>query len=186
MKKTCIITIVILLLNSSVKAQKKFKFSSQNYIGILEGEASTSFQLQTINGLRYKTWFAGVGAGLDYYYYRSIPVFVSFSKFLSSPKTPLYFNADIGINFPWSKTGVNYIQYPGAYSSSLYWEGGFGYKFKLKKRNEGILLNLGYSYKHLINEREFSVWCLTPPCPVFKERYDYRLRRLSLKAGWMF
>jgi len=186
MKVRTLLLLPLLFFMYLLPAQKKLNFSSQNYIGILEGEASTSFQLQTINGLRYKTWFAGVGTGLDYYYQRSIPLFASFSKFLPSTKTPFYFNGDAGINFPWSKNDSYYFQYRGDFSPSFYWAAGFGYKFSFKKRSEGILLNFGYSYKHLIQETETSYPCLVPPCPVYKERYDYRLKRLSLKAGWMF
>jgi hypothetical protein len=167
-------------------AQDNLKFSSRNYAGITEGESGTSFQLQTINGMRYKTWFAGIGTGLDYYFQRSIPLFVSVAKFLPSAKTPFYFSGDIGINFPWERKGIYYFQDPGTSSPSLYWAGGLGYKFGFKKRNEGFLLNFGYSYKHLYNETEYTNPCLIPPCPVSKERYDYRLRRLSVKVGWMF
>lgn len=191
MKTKTLLLLLFLFLMYSLPAQKKshshrISFSSQNYTGILEGEAGTSFQLQTINGLRYKTWFAGVGTGLDYYYQRSIPLFISLSKFLPSAKTPFYFNGDVGINFPWSKNDRYYFQYRGDFSPSLYWAGGFGYKFSFKKGDQGILLNLGYSYKHIIQETETSYPCLIAPCPVFKERYDYRLKRLSLKAGWIF
>src|SRR5689334_8657847 len=108
--KKIILILTIAIVPFAVKAQEtvekkkdKFRFSSQNYAGILEGESGTSLQVQTINGLRYKTWFAGVGTGLDYYYQRTIPLFLSVSKFLSSTKVPLYFNGDAGINFIWSK-----------------------------------------------------------------------------------
>lgn len=185
-KKYLITLLLFTAVYAETAAQQKPKFSSQNYIGILEGEASTSFQLQTINGFRYKTWFAGVGTGLDYYYQRSIPLFLSISKFLPSAKTPFYFNGDAGINFPWSKNDIYFFQYRGDFSPSLYWAGGVGYKFSFKKGNQGILLNLGYSYKHIIQETENIYPCLIAPCPVFKERYDYRLKRLSLKAGWIF
>ena len=191
MKTKTLFLLLFLFFMHSLRAQKKsgnhrMNFGSQNYIGILEGEAGTSFQLQTINGFRYKTWFAGVGTGLDYYYQRSIPLFISLSKFLPSAKTPFYFNGDAGINFPWNKNGIYDFQYRGDSSPSLYWAGGFGYKFSFKKGDQGILLNLGYSYKHIIQETETSYPCLIAPCPVFTERYDYRLKRLSLKAGWMF
>jgi hypothetical protein len=184
--KRVIVLIVILCNCSSLFAQKGWKFSSQNYAGILEGESGTALQLQTINGFRHKTWFAGAGTGIDYYFQRSIPLFVSVSKFLPSGKLPLYFSGDAGINFPWIKNGLYYIQDPGEYSSSLYWAGGVGYKFGFKKKNDGILLNFGYSFKHLVNETEYTMPCLIPPCPVTTERNDYRLKRISLKVGWTF
>lgn len=192
MKKCTIFFAVILLsLPYSPEAQqrtgnKKFRFGSQNYAGILEGENGTSLQLQTINGLRYKTWFAGVGTGLDYYFERSIPLFLSVSKFLPYTKVPLYFNADAGINFPWNKDNIYYFDSRSGYSPSFFWAGGMGYKFKSGQNGHGFLLNFGYSYKHLIQKIEREYPCLIPPCPVEKERYDFRLKRLSVKLGWMF
>ena len=180
------ILILSIFLSTSLFAQEKWKFSSQHYAGITEGESGTGFLVQTINGFRKKTWFAGVGTGLDYYFQRSIPLFVSVAKFLPSNKFPFYFNGDIGINFPWVRNDLYYIHAPGEYSNSLYWAGGLGYKLRSKKSNNGVLLNFGYSYKHLINESAYTNPCLIPPCPVSKERYDYRLRRISLKVGWMF
>ena len=185
-KKMIFILMVSVFVSSSLFSQEKWKFSSQNYAGITEGESGTGFQLQTINGFRKKTWFAGVGTGIDYYFQRSIPLFVSVAKFLPSSKFPVYFNGDIGINFPWVRNDLYYFQSPGEYSSSLYWAGGLGYKFGFKKNNNGVLLNFGYSYKHLINETEYTNQCLIPPCSVSKERYNYHLRRVSVKVGWMF
>jgi hypothetical protein len=179
--------IVVFLLNTALAfAQEKPRFSSLNYVGILEGETGTALQLQSVNGIKYKTWFTGIGAGIDYYYQRSVPLFISLAKFLPSGKRPFYFYADAGINFPWTKNGIYYFQYRGEMSSSFYWAGGLGYQFKFKKINEGLLVNIGYSYKHLMQEYEYSGACFNPPCPVYKERYDYRLKRLSFKAGWIF
>lgn len=185
MKKITLI-IAVFSICSAISAQKKWKFGSQNYAGIMEGESGTALQLQTINGFRYKTWFTGVGTGIDYYYHRSIPLFISVSKFLSSAKLPLYFSGDIGINFPWLSNNLSYFEGPPDFSSSLYWAGGMGYKFRIKKSNDGVLLNIGYSYKHLISEGEYTNPCLVPPCPSSNDRFDYHLRRLSLKVGWMF
>lgn len=171
---------------STVNAQQKFKFSSQNYIGIVEGESGTALQLQTINGFRYKTWFTGIGTGIDYYFQRSIPLFVSLAKSLPAGKLPFYFDGAVGVNFPWVRNNLYYFENPGAYSPSLYWSGGVGYKLKVKNKDQGVLLNFGYSYKHLINETEYTVQCLVPPCDTYTEKYDYRLKRLSLKIGWLF
>ncbi len=191
--KIILLLAALLFIGGSLTAQKepakpRIQFSSQNYVGILEGETGTEFQLQTINGLRYKTWFAGLGAGLDYYYLRSIPLFASVNKFFPLAKNSLFFNADAGVNFHWKRRDLYEIQYQneGKYFPSLYWAGGVGYKFASKKRSDGFLLNLGYSYKHQIQEIKIAQPCLFPPCQTYDERYDYKLKRLSIKIGWMF
>ncbi|HEV7779977.1 MAG TPA: hypothetical protein VGO58_01865 [Chitinophagaceae bacterium] len=191
MRRVILLAMVLTALHYSPAAQqqkagKKLQFGSQNYAGILEGEAGTSFQAQTINGVKYKTWFTGIGLGLDYYYDRSIPLFLSVSKFLPSVKIPLYFNADAGVSIPWSRNDIYYFESAPTDATSFFWAGGLGYRFRSRQNDHGFLLNLGYSYKHLIQENEYVNPCLVPPCPVEKERYDYRLKRLSVKVGWMF
>jgi len=169
-----------------VSAQQKTSFSSQNYVGITEGEAGTSFQLQTINGLRYETWFGGIGTGLDYYYLRSMPLFFSLSKSLNNKKRSFFISGDAGINFPWAAKSEYYSYYGiQKYFPGAYWASGIGYKIGLRG-NDALLFTIGYSYKRLKGESEYELPCLNPPCPVNKDRFDYNLKRISLRAGWMF
>ena len=183
--KTLYGIIFLFFLTAVSNAQVKPKFSSQNYAGITEGESGTSFLLQTVNGFRYKTWFAGLGTGLDYYYQRSVPVFLSVNKFFNNAKVPLYFSGDVGVNYSWARDGW-YFETAGDYHPGLYWAGGLGYKFGFKKNTNAVLLNLGYNYKRLTQTYERTVMCLVPPCDTYTEKYDYRLKRLAVKVGWMF
>jgi hypothetical protein len=78
--KIFIITFLIFLHCSISLAQKSetkktILFHSINQVGILAGSSDATLQLQTINGINTKTWFAGLGVGLDYYYVRSVPFF---------------------------------------------------------------------------------------------------------------
>jgi hypothetical protein len=185
MKLVSIVIVVLVLSGFNTSgAQEKLRFGSRNYVGVLEGQSQTSFQLHTINGFRYKTWFGGVGVGLDYYYERSIPVFFSVNKFFKSSQNSFYIDYNAGINFPWERENY-YLAYRGDFFPSLFWAGGVGYKFGLGKRQEALLLNLGYSFKHLKQETEYVQPCFNPPCPVYKETYDYRLKRVSVKIGFM-
>lgn len=183
--KTIIVLIAFISTSIGVYSQNKTRFSSQNYVGITEGQSGTALQLQTINGVKYKTWFAGIGTGLDYYYLRTVPLFFSASKFLDSQKFPFYVTADAGINFAWEQNNMIYFEYPGEYNAGLYWGTGLGYKFDFKNKN-ALLLNLGYNYKRLTQTYEYTAPCLVPPCPNFTEKYDYRLKRLSIRLGWSF
>jgi hypothetical protein len=183
--RTTIILTAFSLITVSAESQTKPGFSSQNYVGITEGESGTALQLQTINGFKYKTWFAGIGTGLDYYYQRTVPLFFSVSKFLDSKKFPVYMSADAGINFPWQRDDMYYFEYPGEYHAGLYWGSGLGYRFAFKNKN-ALLLNLGYNYKRITQSYQYTAPCLAPPCQVFNEKYDYRLKRLSVRVGWSF
>jgi hypothetical protein len=169
-------------------AQKKVSFSSQNYVGLLEGEHSSSLQLQTINGARFGSWFVGLGAGIDWYYRRSIPVFASLNRdFFKKERRSFYLSANAGINFPWqTNTYHNEWGYDETKSySGLYWSAGLGYKIGIGKGNDALLMQVGYDYKH-VGEK------VSLPYRVFNsetdpnDRFDYQLRRLSFKVGWNF
>jgi hypothetical protein len=176
--------VFILVLNSG--AQEKFLFNSQNTIGLLEGGSGSAFQLQTINGIAFKKWFAGLGTGIDYYYIRSVPLFLSANhNFLNKPRTP-FVSLDAGANFAWVKKeqeGWGIIN--SDYSPSLYLGGNAGYKFGLRN-NDALLLLVGYSLKELKENREVPTFCINPPCQTTIEKYNYNLRRISLRLGYQF
>jgi hypothetical protein len=189
MKKLLYILVFITIGNSrSADAQCNCKFSSQQYVGLLEGEKGSAFQLQTVNGLKYKTWFTGIGVGLDYYTFRSVPVFLSVNKEFLIGRNSIYVLLDAGYNIPWYKReegrGNNFIS--SDFSGGLYWSGGVGYKISVNKNRDAVLLNLGYSFKRMQESQEMPVFCINPPCKSSFEKYDYKLNRLSLKLGYQF
>src|SRR5687768_17116750 len=123
--------IITFIISQSLAGQSKFKFQSQNYIGVVGGEKDASIQLHTINGLQRGTWFGGVGTGLDYYFHRSVPLFLSLSKYVTSKANSLYFSLDGGTSFVWDKsTGSKYNWYrdDGNFTPSLYYGAHAGYK----------------------------------------------------------
>ena len=100
MKRTFLILLLFLLIKNEITAQEAKKenkfFSSQISSGVVEGEQGTSFHIEVVNGIRYKTWFAGIGTGLDYYYFRSIPVYLSGIKYLSKRNHSFFLQGDAG------------------------------------------------------------------------------------------
>jgi hypothetical protein len=182
------VIIFVLFVIADVNGQSSYKFHSQNYIGILNGESATKFQVQSINGFERGTWFGGLGTGLDYYYFRSVPVFLSFNKSFCSCERSFFVSLDGGINWIWDKSTSNRINNfrDGDFSPSWYWAGGVGYKIGLKNKRDAVLLNVGYSTKVLKERIVNFIRCQFPPCPQDSEWYKYTFRRLSLKAGWRF
>ena len=183
-----LITIMLIVAVNIANAQCNCKFSSQQYAGLLEGEKGSAFQLQTVNGLKFKTWFTGVGVGLDYYTYRSVPLFLSINKEFLLGRNSIYALLDAGYNFPWYKReegrGSNFIS--SDFSGGFYWSGGMGYKISVNKNRDAVLLNLGYSFKHMQESQEMPAFCVNPPCKSLVEKYDYKFNRLSLKLGYQF
>jgi hypothetical protein len=162
-------------------------FSSINQVGLTEGSAGSSFQIQTINGMRFRTWFAGAGVGLDHYRYRSIPVFFDLRKdlFRNKSNTPFVYG-DIGVNIPWVDENKQAEIWWGtnSYQNGLYYDAGIGYKLNIGK-GRGILFSGGYSMKKFTETRYQQIVCITSPCPPDDEgeRFNFTLKRITIKAG---
>lgn len=184
--KVYFITVVFYFLTVAAIAQSKINFSSQNYVGLLAGEGKTAFQVQTVNGIIYKAWFAGLGTGIDWYYLRSIPLFASFGRdFFKIKKGNFYISADGGVNFAWSEPRDYNVIADQKYIPAIYYGAGLGYKMVTGKNAHVLLINIGYSYKH-IRERLRYLHVIDSSDSYLTEYYDDHLRRLSLKFGWGF
>ena len=195
MKKWMIMNLSFLILGVGLYGQepgkkpaKKYDFSSMVVAGLLEGEAGSALQVQTINGWNYGKWFTGLGTGLDYYIFRSVPLFISANRYLNPGTHRFHIQGDVGMNFPWISPeinrGNNVIR--DDFKPGLYWNGGIGYSTCFGSRKNKLVLTMGYSYKHMREIKERQVFCINPPCPPLVEKYDYHLRRLSLRVGWQF
>src|SRR5438045_2506679 len=104
MKPFLIVSILVLFaVNSN---SQKVKFSSINQLGLLNGSKGESWTVQTINGFKKDKWFGGVGAGLDLYNERTIPVFFDVRRDITSKKNAPFVYADGGVNFLW----LNFVE----------------------------------------------------------------------------
>ena len=188
--KNLLIYIFLLVSVINAGAQESIKskkiFSSQISAGITEGEQGTSFHIETLNGIRYKTWFGGIGTGLDYYYFRSVPIYLSAIKYLSPRNHSFYVQGDGGLNFAWGdETFRAWNEIDSKFKPGPYWNGSIGFVTGLDRKNS-FSFGLGYSYKFLKEVREMAVQCFNPPCENSFETYRYNLNRLTLKLGWQF
>lgn len=194
MKQTIIFScIAILLFNAAIaqeapKAEQKScscAFSSIVQGGIMAGEKSNSAVLQTINGLRYKRWFAGIGVGLDFYHTRGIPLFLDIRRnILKGVHSPFVY-ADGGIHFAWEREKEKYPYRKNEFDNSVYLDMGLGYKWSFTTE-AALLLSVGYSYKEIRQGVYYPVNCLYPPCPESANWYENSLNRISLKMGLQF
>ncbi|MBS1935121.1 MAG: hypothetical protein JST96_14055, partial [Bacteroidetes bacterium] len=157
----------------------------------MEGQAGSAFQLQTINGIKYKSWFGGIGVGLDFYRIRSIPLFADVRKEFGKTADKLFVFADAGINFAW-RTDKETKQFNtnDKLKNGFYSEAGAGYKFRLSKTNN-LLFSVAYSYKTNTEtgRNNFVVpnpWYFTGALLPDEEKISYHLNRVVIKAGFEF
>jgi hypothetical protein len=165
--------------------QSKWKFHSLNGIGLLQGESKAAFHLQSVNGFEKKNWFAGVGVGLDYYRYKSIPLFAEGRKYFGKTRNQFFIYADAGIHFVWEKIDKA-AYYTEKYYPAFYGGAGIGYRAGFKNGG-GFLLSAGYSYKRVDDEQQYIALCPSDgPCNLQINKYKYDLNRILLQIGLMF
>lgn len=187
--KKITLPLLFLLIVVSVQAQQKSRFSSQTYAGLIVGETYSDLQVQTINGIKWNKWFGGIGTGIDWHYFRTVPVFASVNRdLLKKGKNTLLVTADAGINLPWKKSDLFYDAYvtDTKLKGGLYWGAGIGYRFEVGKNTNALQMNFGYSFKQSKEEIINVYPCLSPPCNPVTDVFEYRLNRLSIRLGWIF
>ena len=162
-------------------------FYSANQVGLLEGDAGSAFMVQTVNGVAYKSWAAGVGIGLDKYRDRSIPLFLQVKKSVFEKKLPLFLYADIGINMLWrTKDERGWQSWQNRNDNvGLYFDGGAQYQWAITQR-QAILFSVGYSEKQYSSETYVPAPCINGPCPEQHNTWHFTYRRIAIKAGWKF
>ncbi|MFT3751265.1 MAG: hypothetical protein QM768_23340 [Agriterribacter sp.] len=197
MRKTIIILALVSCIQQGFSQQKqKLQFHSLQQVGLINGNGAVSGLLQSINGFEKDNWFAGAGIGLDFYRYRTVPLFIDIKKYVGIKNGNRFFlYADGGYNTPWlTKKEETYSWGSGQtktwsrYKGGLYIDAGLGYALKFRNGNN-MLLSTGYSYKYFEETRttETTVVGIAGTTEsVDKQRYDFTFKRLMIKVGWEF
>jgi hypothetical protein len=188
--KPILILVFGLCLSGLVSAQQKitspdWQFHSINNIGLLEGQTGSAFQIQSINGMQYRSWFGGIGLGLDFYRYRTIPLFIDLRNEFGNGINKFFAYADMGVNFCWLTDNEKPMYLTDDhFNAGFYTDLGMGYKIGLG-RNNHLLLSMGYSLKKM--SETYQTYIYYPPDGLKdKTKINYNLNRLTIKVGWEF
>lgn len=172
---------------SALSAQKKkVRFQSVNQFAMVGGENHVNTAFQTINGIKFSDWFAGIGIGIDNYRYKTLPLFLDGRWHFGEDKKA-FFYGDVGYNFPMKNKPGKEIYYYNTYdfSGGIYTDMGIGYQLYLNKKTF-LLFSLGYSWKKL-ECKTGAVSCpLIGPCYIDYSKYNFSFNRMILKAGLIF
>jgi len=193
MYKTTCLLLCILVLSFQIIAQVKesrqnIKLQSISNIGLLEGSNGSFFSLQTLLGVQFNKSFSGIGVGLDYYRFRSIPLFVDLRREFGKGPNAVFVYGDMGYNFDWltdedkQKTSFSTN---ADFKGGLYYDAGIGYKYAFKS-SHALLFSLGYAYKQIKLNNMVSSFCIGGTCPPETQIYNYSMPRWIVKAGWQF
>lgn len=193
MRKRILLAVSCTLCMTVCFGQSAWKFRSDNYAGLAAGELGSYGQVQTVNGLYRGPWFLGLGAGLDYYRFRSIPLFLSVTRDLPafSKRSGLFVHLDGGIDLPWYKRPLApYEWISSTFHSGSYWSAGLGYKWRLSDHTDkALLLSAGYSMKKLREDQTTQSGCLNPGvCDITTQTYvyEYMNHTLQFAVGFQF
>jgi hypothetical protein len=188
MKKVFLVFLIILLIGSSANAQlakEKLVFRSYNTFQHLYGQSTISGSLHSVNGFQFNRIFAGLGTGIDAYYFNTITLFAEFRYNLAPKGKALQLYANAGLHIPFSSHNREVSQKPGDFNVAPLLAAGIDYYVPVK--NNAFIAGVGYSKKQVWQLVENNVWdpetSRVNNIPV-KDRYDFN--RIYIKIGWVF
>jgi len=167
-----------------VNTKANIRFSSINQIGLISGSQGESSLVQTINGVKKDTWFAGLGVGFDFYGERGAPLFLDVRKELLHKKNTPFIYADGGRYFEW----LNFIQkeqrgIPASYAGG-YYDVGVGLKLGGKNKG-GFLMSAGYSFKRAKEKAQQQTYNpVTRAYETSTYSTNYNYNRVVIKIGF--
>lgn len=171
----------VLVFSQSKPAKLKPQFQSSAGAGLLVGQFEPSYQWQLVNGFKLNNWFAGIGAGMDYYRYRTVPLFFSVRRD-GLFKRSFFAFADAGVGIP-SVTDAQKQQFSisDKFHTGFYSETGMGYTIP-SKRKFSLRFSAGYSFRTLKEVAKFSFGPADNPIT----EYKYKFHLITLKAAVAF
>lgn len=177
-----------MLVTREVSAQHKLPYRGSVSLGMLMGESSSALQVQTVHGVQYKNWQAGLGIAVDDYRYRTVPLFLQIKRLLPLNTNSLFFYAGGGPNFLWITSQQKQdllITNQTKFHPGWYGDFGAGYQLALNRNKNALSFSAGYSLKTLRTvTQDYSPIAYDAP-PVFSDR-RYTLGRIVVKVGITF
>ena len=151
--------------------------------GVLAGASDRQVQVQAVSGLQFRQWQVGLGTGIDYYYFRGVPVFADVRRTFSKSHG-LFSYANVGVHLPWVKdlNANDWFRY--SYKTGLYYDLGAGWQVKTGTKT-AIIFSAGYSGK-TVGETLTYLFGVEPSPASHTTEFRYHLRRISIKAGFRF
>jgi len=184
-----LVFILFIFLSYSVYSQKptcSCSFQGSLSAGLAAGNSPAKPLFQLSAGVKSKSYYLGVGTGIDDYQFHSVPVFADLRyDFTKSGEGFIYGHA--GYNFPYNNE--SFVDWFGMERSTDKFRGGFymdagvGYRIFLKGWHR-LLISAGYSHKRVSNIIGYTFPCLVAPCPEDKNRYQYDMGRIVTKLSW--
>lgn len=177
---------LLLILSVAVHAQTKLQYSATLEASLLKGNSQNSNAFLFTNGLSYKSWTTGVGAGLDNYVYRSLPLFIDIKKTFGRGYLQSFVNASAGVNINEAKDDqkFQYFGYQNVdYKNGFYARAMAGISLPVNKKLR-VFFKAGYSYK--TTHITYASYAYPNDLTENTNTDVYWFNRWSLSAGFWF
>lgn len=183
----------ILLLSSTIHAQKnsKLNFVITPEFQLLNGASKVSTSIHLRAGISKANNQLNIGAGIDYYGYRTVPIGFDFKHFFGVQKNKPFVYAGAGYNVAWlldeQKKHYWIFGVPSTvadYNSGFTYHFGMGYGF-LTHNKKGLQLSIGINSKSLKESYFESVFDGTR-ATIFPVNNTYTLSRLAIGIAYSF
>ncbi len=189
MKKIiCVLFLMMTLVE--VKAQSNNKYYLIPQVALLNGDYAASAQVQLVGGIEKKKWSYGIGAAIDYYKVRTIPVFADLRVGLNKTNSiAAYLNMGTNIAWPmenqYTENGLWWNTRKSSFSNGLYADMGLCYRIEGKKKNR-FLVGIGYTLKTITETVPETIFRDFPPyiAETTIRSYKYTFNRLALRVGF--
>ena len=151
---------VAVCISSAVFSQKaNVRYTGLFESGMVNGSYETNIALSTSHGIKLKGWSAAIGTGIDYYRFRSVPVYLDVKRFISLGKKEFFIQTSAGTNIAYPKQEQKISQkwwsswWPPqndtfSFSNGFYSKAAIGMVFNPKEKLK-VSFTVGWSYKSL-------------------------------------
>jgi len=173
---------------SSIAFAQKTKptFHSFNSLQWTTGSSTQAFVGHSVNGLQWKRWFAGLGAGYDGYYHSTIPFFVEGRYSRSLTGNGLEAFVQTGVHIPLSNPNLEFENANGN-SYQVGWLLGAGLDYRFRLFHQRFWIGSGYAFKQYRKDVENNVWNpVTQRIENIPIRNTFDLNRWVFRLGVIF
>lgn len=194
-KRIFLLIICLNILPLYIFAQQKWKPGFVAEAGLVAGSYEPSADLRAQFLMAKKGWQVGAGGGVDYYRFRSVPVYAHGRKYFGTHKSKPFAMLSAGVNIAtptedeknnqFGRGGIWWNQVPASYSGGFYGEAGGGYSF-LNKKGRGVSLSLSYVFKSMTETYTTSYWLGFSESVPTQEKNTYYMNRFACRVGYKF
>jgi hypothetical protein len=143
LSKLLVFVALMMIAAPVLSQQSKTGYTGSLEAALVNGGYESNAAITMTHGLGFKGITASVGAGIDYYRFRSVPVFIDLKKYFTIAKLQPFIQASAGLNVAWPTTEQKIVQ-------RWWWQGNDTISFSngiYSKAVMGIVLNPGKQVK---------------------------------------